>query len=407
MKVVVFNLGCKVNQYESDSLVARFKEQGYEVSEKMEPADVYVINTCAVTMEAEKKSRQAVSRVKKCNPDAKIFVIGCASQNNPGQFEKEGVVYASGNADKLAVTELPECGTTEKELPKTYEELGGPESPRTRSYIKIQDGCNNFCTYCLIPYVRGRSRSRSLSSAADEIRKTAKISKELVITGINLSAYGKDIGTTLTALINEISDVDVRIRLGSLEAGIVTEELLSALAKLRKFCPQFHLSLQSGNDKVLKKMNRRYTSAEFMEKAELIRKYFPDAALTTDVITAFPTETAEQHRSTVEFIKKVGFADIHVFRYSKRAGTVAAKWPLVESSVAESRERELLELKKQLKADYAKRFLGKETEVLFEDQEDDYSVGYTEHYVKVYKQGVFHDEIVKVVPTEIFKDGMK
>lgn len=159
MKVVVFNLGCKVNQYESDSLVARFKEQGYEVSERLEPADVYVINTCAVTMEAEKKSRQAVARVKKCNPDAKIFVIGCASQNNLGQFEKDGVVYASGNADKLAVADLPECGVTEKELPETYEELGGMESPRTRSYIKIQDGCNNFCTYCLIPYVRGRSRS--------------------------------------------------------------------------------------------------------------------------------------------------------------------------------------------------------------------------------------------------------
>lgn len=407
MKVVVFNLGCKVNQYESDSLVARFKEQGYEVSERLEPADVYVINTCAVTMEAEKKSRQAVARVKKCNPDAKIFVIGCASQNNLGQFEKDGVVYASGNAGKLAVADLPECGVTEKELPETYEELGGMESPRTRSYIKIQDGCNNFCTYCLIPYVRGRSRSRSPDAAAAEIRKTAKISKELVLTGINLSAYGKDNGATLTALINEISDVDVRIRLGSLEAGVITDELLTALSKLKKFCPQFHLSLQSGNDEVLKKMNRRYTSDEFFEKTELVRKYFPDAALTTDVITAFPTETEKQHKSTVEFIKKVAFADIHVFRYSKRAGTVAAKWPLVPSSVAEGREKELLELKKQLKTAYSEKFLGRETEVLFEDEEDGYSVGYTRHYVKVYKEGALHDEIVNVVPTEIFRDGLK
>ncbi len=407
MKVVVFSLGCKVNQYESDSLLARFKEQGFEVSEKLERADVYVLNTCAVTSEAEKKSRQAVARVKKFNPEAKIFVIGCASQNNFSQFEKDGVVYVGGNADKLAVTNLSECGFGTKELPKTYEELGGAESPRTRSYIKIQDGCNNFCSYCLIPYVRGRSRSRSLESAVAEIRKTALTSKELVLTGINLSAYGKDIGTSLVELVKAISDVDVRIRLGSLEAGVITDELLTALSGLKRFCPQFHLSLQSGDDGILKKMNRRYTTDEFYRKTLLIKKYFPDASLTTDVITAFPTETDEQHKNTLAFIEKTGFSDIHVFCYSRREGTVAAKLPLVASDVASAREKDLLELKSKLRIAYAKRFIGRPVEVLFEDSENGYSVGYTPTYVKVYAEGEIHDVIKTVVPTELVGDVLK
>ena len=406
MKVVVFNLGCKVNQYESDVLIKRLIEQGFEVSEKLEFADYYILNTCAVTSEAEKKSRQCIARVKKQNPDAKILVCGCASQNNPTQFEKDGVIYVSGTAKKELTTLLEPCLNNSVELPQKYEEIGFARSLRTRSYIKVQDGCNNFCSYCLIPFVRGRSRSRSIENIVEEIESLPPNTKEIVLTAINLSAYGKDIGLELSDLIVALQAFDIRIRLGSFETNIITDKLLAELKNLKSFCPHFHLSLQSGDDSVLKRMNRHYTSAEFFENVEKIRRVFPNAAITTDVIVGFPQETEQEFLNGVAFIKKVGFADLHIFSYSKREGTVASKMLQVPKNVIEDRARRLSEVKTQLKAEYDKKFINQPLEVLFEDNEDGYFVGYSENYIKVFATNAVNNSVQRVVPTRLYKDGL-
>ena len=294
MKVCVFTLGCKVHRYESDVIINKLIERGFEVTENLEKADYYVINTCAVTAEAEKKSRQCVARVKKQNPESKILICGCASENNAKQFEKDGVVYVSGTAKKDLLSLLPESGVNVDDIPKSYEESGFAENVRTRAYVKIQDGCNNFCSYCLIPYVRGRSRSRALDKVVEEVRSVPENIKEIVLTGIDISSYGKDIGLSLKDLILALSDVDKRIRLGSFEMNIIDENLLNALKGLKNFCPHFHLSLQSGSDEVLRTMNRHYKTKDYLERVRLIRKYFPLAGITTDVIVGFPTETDEE-----------------------------------------------------------------------------------------------------------------
>ncbi len=406
MKVVVFNLGCKVNQYESDVLIKRLIEQGFEVSEKLEFADYYILNTCAVTSEAEKKSRQCIARVKKQNPDAKILVCGCASQNNPTQFEKDGVIYVSGTAKKELTTLLEPCLNNSVELPQKYEEIGFARSLRTRSYIKVQDGCNNFCSYCLIPFVRGRSRSRSIENIVKEIESLPPNTKEIVLTAINLSAYGKDIGLELSDLIVALQTFDIRIRLGSFETNVITDKLLAELKNLKRFCPHFHLSLQSGDDNVLKRMNRHYTSAEFFENVEKIRRVFPNAAITTDVIVGFPQETEQEFTNCVAFIKKVGFADLHIFSYSKRDGTVASKMTQVPKNVIEDRARRLSEAKTQLKAEYDKKFINQPLEVLFEDSEDGYFVGYSENYIKIFATNAINNSVKRIIPTKLFKDGL-
>ena len=273
MKAVIYNLGCKVNKYECDSLLKSLKEKGHEVSEDLVYADLYILNTCAVTNEAERKSRQCVTRCLKLNPNAKIVVCGCASQNNPTQFaDKENVTYVIGNAEKdKLIDNLEERGMVIKPIPTDYEDGFSPEVVRTRAYVKIQDGCDNYCSYCLIPYVRGRSRSRKIQSVVDEITRLSTICKEITITGIDISSYGKNIGSSLSELIEHLADIDCRLRLGSLEVNVIDERLLSALKSLKKFCPQFHLSLQSGEDGVLRKMNRHYTTAQYAEKVELSR----------------------------------------------------------------------------------------------------------------------------------------
>lgn len=408
MKVVVFNLGCKVNQYESDVLIERLIEKGYDVSEKLEFADYYILNTCAVTSEAEKKSRQCIARVKKHNPDAKILVCGCASQNNPKQFEKEGVIFVSGTAKKDVTTLLEPCQVGKVDaIPKQYEEIGFARSLRTRSYIKVQDGCNNFCSYCLIPYVRGRSRSRSIENIVNEIKNLPSASKEIVLTAINLSAYGKDIGLELSDLIVALQEFDIRIRLGSFETNIITDKLLAELKKLKKFCPHFHLSLQSGDDNVLKRMNRHYTAKDFFENVQKIRQVFPKAAITTDVIVGFPQETEQEFLNTKSFIEQVGFSDIHIFSYSKREGTVAANMQQVEKTVIEDRARQLGEVKIKLKTEYEKDFLNQPLEVLFEDEEDGYLVGYSENYIKVYSKQAKKNTVQRKTPLALFKDGLK
>lgn len=407
MKVCIFTLGCKVNQYESDVLSGMLKNRGYEVSEKLEYADYYIINSCAVTSEAEKKSRQCVARAKKQNPDAKILVCGCAAENNPLQFKKDGVTYISGTGRKDILAELPECGVNVCDIPRAFEDYGFSESPRTRAYIKIQDGCNNFCTYCLIPYVRGRSRSRRPDSIVREIDSLIGKTNEIVLTGIDISSYGKDIGTDLASLICMLSNYDIRIRLGSFEVNLIDDELLTALKGLKKFCPHFHLSLQSGSDAVLKSMNRHYTTKKYLDKVNLIRNYFPTAGITTDVIVGFPTETDEEYEKSTAFIEKAAFADIHCFPYSPRKGTKSYGMRNLPSDIVDSRTARLLQLKAKLKNNFAEKNIGVRHEVLFEDREGGYTVGYTENYIKFYSPDAVGGECVSVTADRVFSDGIK
>ncbi|MDE6565782.1 MAG: MiaB/RimO family radical SAM methylthiotransferase, partial [Clostridia bacterium] len=302
MKVVVYNLGCKVNQYESDGILTKLANLGYEVADSLQYADCYILNTCAVTNEAEKKSRQAISRCLHFNKDAKIIVCGCASEHNSKQFEdKNGVTYISGVANKNKIPELLEQkGVFVAPISKFYEQELQPDLVRTRAYVKIQDGCNNFCSYCIIPYLRGRSRSRSMDSIIDECVRLQKVTNEIVLTGIDMSSYGLDIGTSLSELIKNLSHINVRIRFGSLEASVITEEFLQNTKMLKKFCPHFHLSLQSGDDNTLKSMNRKYTTAFYAEKVELVRQFYPTAAITTDLICGFPTESESEFENTLQ-----------------------------------------------------------------------------------------------------------
>lgn len=408
MKIVVYNLGCKVNQYECDALVKAFKEKGYSVTENLEQADCYVLNTCAVTNEAERKSRQCVTRVLKINPNARVVVCGCASQNNPEQFKaKDGVTYISGVADKSAlVNKLEEQGIVIKDLPSEYEDQMSAEINRTRAYVKIQDGCNRFCSYCLIPYLRGRSRSRQIDSIVAECERLSTQTKEIVLTGVDISMYGKDIGTNLTTLIDRLKGFDCRIRFGSLEVSMITDELLNSLKQLKAFCPQFHLSLQSGDDEVLKKMNRHYNTAEYYREVQLIRDYFPDAGITTDIICGFPLEQEEHHLNTLGFIKKVGFSQVHVFGYSPRKGTVAAKYELIPPSIVKRRCSECAVVASESKVEYLENMKGKTVEILTEEVSGDYIVGYSREYIRCYIKNVETDAIVKAKIKERYLDGV-
>lgn len=403
MKVVVYNLGCKVNQYECDSLVNALRQRGYEVSTKLEFGDCYILNTCAVTNEAESKSRQCVARCRKINPNGKIYVCGCASQNNQQQFvDKAGVVYVSGVAKKIDIVEhLDSNGVFLSQLPTQYEDDFNPTIDRTRAYVKIQDGCNNFCSYCLIPYVRGRSRSRSQESIVAECYRLAQQTKEIVLTGIDMSSYGKDINSSLAQLLVALSGLQCRIRLGSLEVNVVNKELLQATKGLAKFCPQFHLSLQSGNDNVLTKMNRHYTTAEYADRVALIREYYPLASITTDLICAFPTETEEEFQSTVDFVQSIKFAQMHIFGYSARKGTIASKYKPLEKSISKARCEKINAIARQSKINYISNFVGKELEVLLEEKQGDYAVGYSREYIRVIVEGGSPNEIVNVCVEKI------
>lgn len=406
MRAVVFTLGCKVNSCESASLMTGLKELGYEVSDRLSFADLYIINTCAVTSEAEKKSRQTIARARKFNANAKIIVTGCASQKAPEDFlKKEGVTLVTGTNSKEKIIEHLESEGLIIWEEKDYYERYLPENPdKTRAYIKVQDGCNNFCSYCIIPYLRGRTRSRNPDRVVEEILKLSPL--EAVITGINLSAYNyQNIG--LKGLIDRLRTVKCRIRLGSLEVGIITEELLLSLKSLHNFAPHFHLSLQSGSDATLKAMNRKYTREEYFEKCELIKKYFPDCAITTDVIVGYSTETEEDFKESIDLCKRVGFADIHCFPYSKREGTVGAKLKELPSSVKDARMADILNLKKQLKESYINKNLDKTFEMIAEDSEEGFTVGYTENYIKVYLNTDSAEKIIKVRLTASFKDGAK
>lgn len=409
MKISVISLGCKVNTCESESIIAKLRNLGHEVVSEFEIADAYIINTCAVTAEAEKKSRQCVARVRKYNPNAKIYIMGCASERNFEQFQNKNAEFICGNATKEQVCEFP-SGVSVPELPKDYEYMTYSENTRTRSFVKIQDGCNNFCSYCIIPYLRGRERSRSIDDIIIECNVKALQTSELVLTGINVSAYGKDIGTNLVELVKALSKLKTRIRFSSLEVNVITKEFLEAMKSAGNFCEHFHLSLQCGDDEELKSMNRKYTRQEYIDKCKLIYEYFPKAAITTDIIVGFSTETEEAFENTYNLACEVNFADIHVFPYSRRSGTRAYSWKTLPDNVIKEREQKLLALKRELKRNFCENSIGSIQEVVAEYTEGGFAQGYSRNYIRVYFDVLGETELGKVYKvkiTELYKDGVK
>ena len=397
MKTVAFcTLGCKVNQYETNAMMQKMIEAGYEVVDFETKADIYIINTCTVTNMADKKSRQMLRRVKEINPEAILVAVGCYAQVAKEKLEQipeidlilginekndivEYVEQASKNtyvSDVLHQTEFLDFGDV------TYTE-------KTRAVIKVQDGCNQFCSYCIIPYARGRIRSRKPESVIKEITDVAKEGiKEVVITGIHIASYGKDFNTEyrLIDLLEEIQKVDgiQRIRLGSLEPTLITEEFVTRLKKLSKICDHFHLSLQSGCDETLKRMNRKYTTDQFRHVVELLRNAYPEVHLTTDVIVGFPGKTEEEFNKTYEFLKEIKFYKMHVFKYSPRSGTVAAKMPnQIDGNIKEERSNKLIKLSDKNEEEYNQKYIGKEVEVLLEEREGEYLKGHTTNYMIV------------------------
>lgn len=408
MRIVVYNIGCKVNQCECDSIKAMLEQAGHTVSQELSAADAYIINTCAVTQEAEKKSRQCVTRVKKYNPNADIYVIGCASEHNMEQFTSKGIKYVTGTAKKELVNRLAE-GYNKYDLPKTFENLAYGSGERARSFVKVQDGCDNFCTYCIVPHLRGRSRSRDLCDILVECNMRALSTDEIVLSGVNLSAYGKDTGLTLIDLIKALSSVNARIRLGSLEANAITSDFLEAAVAAGNICPHFHLSLQSGDNGVLHAMNRRYTREEFLKKVKKIRRYFPEAAITTDIIVGFPTEDEKAFTKTLELVREAAFADIHIFQYSRRAGTAAFNLGVTDEPTVKKRMDRLFELKELMKREYLYAFIGRELDVVAERADDRFIEGYSENYIRVYIPNTFTPDIgkiYKVAAEDLYKDGL-
>lgn len=431
-KVALHNLGCKVNAYETEAMQQLLEAAGYEIVPFAPGADIYVINTCTVTNIADRKSRQMLHKAKKMNPEAVVVAAGCYVQAGKEKAEAEAdpsIDLIIGNNKKQDLISVLEQYLETKERreemidishTKEYEELQIDRTEEhTRAYIKVQDGCNQFCTYCVIPYARGRVRSRKTADVVREVERLAISGcQEVVLTGIHLSSYGvdrKEDGETLLSLIQAVHQVEgiKRIRLGSLEPGIVTEEFAKELSQLKKVCPHFHLSLQSGCTDTLKRMNRRYTAQEYAEKCEILRKYFSCPALTTDVITGFPGETEKEFSQSRDFVEKIGFYETHIFPYSRREGTKAAGMPeQLPEGVKKERSRVLIEIGMKHQREFMEKFLGQKREVLFEERQDiqgtAYWVGHTMEYLKV---AVVSDEdlgnrILEVKLEEILPEGI-
>ena len=400
MKACVFTLGCKQNEAESASLMRGLETLGYETTDALEYADLYLLNTCAVTAEAERKSRQAVARMRKFNPNAKILVFGCAAQNAPEDFlRKEGVSLVAGAMRKDKILGLLEAEGTFCEAETDFCELPAPKRNKTRACLRVQDGCNRFCTYCLIPYLRGRSRSRGLKSVVEEANACG--AKEIVLTGIDLSSY-RDGENDLGDLLLALKDVPARIRLGSLEEGIVTEEFLNKMRAAGNVLPHFHLSLQSGSDSVLRAMNRRYTRDEYLRTCRRVYDAFPDAAITTDIIVGFPTETEEDFLSSVGIVKEARFAHVHAFPFSARKGTAAARLPDLPAVIKKERTARMLQVCADAEDAYISRFLGRKLTALFEDDG-----GYTENYIRVFAAGAVPEKLYEVLLTERIPGGAR
>ena len=403
-KVALHNLGCKVNAYELEAVDQLLEARGYEIVPFEPGADIYIINTCTVTNIADRKSRQMLHRAKKMNPQALVAAVGCYAQARGGELERDPAIdLVIGNNRKKEIPDLLEACLRERRKHREVPDIGRERDyeplriagtkEHTRAFLKVQDGCNQFCSYCIIPYTRGRVRSRDPQEVLREVQRLSVSGcREIVLSGIHLSSYGADFenGTGLLELIRLLHPVEgiARIRLGSLEPGIITERFAEQLSRLPKVCQHFHLSLQSGCDRTLRRMNRRYTSGEYLEKCRILRKYFKDPALTTDIITGFPGETEEDFRRSREFVEKVSFFETHVFPYSRREGTKAAKMEeQIPEAVKKERSHVLLELNRRQKEKYLKAALGRETEVLLEEREEFEGrpawSGYTREYRKV------------------------
>ena len=414
MKAAVITLGCKVNDVESGSIIHGLENLGYQVTRNLEYADIYVINTCAVTAEAERKSRQTVGKALKCNAGAKVIVCGCASEKSPDAFldkdcNVQAVVGAQGKNKVLQIVQSgfasEFCGLQKQNDGGRYEDMLTPKCLRTRNFVKIQDGCNRFCSYCIIPYLRGRSRSRDMQSAAEEIRQSTAL--ETVITGIDISAYKDAQGNDLADLLLAVKDVDTRIRLGSMEVSLITDRFLDALTKMKHFAPQFHLSLQSGSNAVLKSMNRHYTAEEYLAACARIRQAFPTAGITTDIIAGFPTETEKDFLQSVQIIHDAAFSQIHAFPYSPREGTNAyKKYKEMPMSVKKQRVEQLLQAGEQEKQKFIDGFIGETVIVVPERCINGYTEGYSGNYIRVYVAGEMDNELTQVRVECKFKDGV-
>ena len=405
-KVALHNLGCKVNAYEIEAMQQLLEEAGYEIVPFEPGADIYVINTCTVTNIADRKSRQMLHKAKKMNPEAIVVATGCYVQTGGEKLEKdEAIDLVLGNNQKINIVEAlaeyaenkPGHGSHVIKINQTkeYEELSiDHTAEHVRAYIKVQDGCNQFCTYCIIPYARGRVRSRNIESVLKEVRALAeKGYKEVVLTGIHLSSYGVDFPEekkeTLLSLIRAVHEIEGirRIRLGSLEPGIVTREFAEGIAALPKVCPHFHLSLQSGCDETLERMNRRYRSGEYRERCELLREVYGNPALTTDVIVGFPQESEEEFRKSYDFVDSIRFYETHIFKYSRRQGTKAAAMDGQLTEAEKSfRSEKMIELHHRHAGDYEKSMLGKNLEVLIEEEYTNdgrtWYLGHSREYIK-------------------------
>lgn len=399
LNVSFITLGCKVNQFESEAMMELFERDGFKIIPACEESDIFIINTCAVTKESDRKSRQLINKAKRMNKNAIVAAVGCSVQLNSERISEEtsvDIVIGTKNKSEIArlikdkLNNLDIKVNIDKFKPnESFEELSiSKEHDKTRANIKIQDGCNQFCTYCIIPYVRGPIRSRHSEDILKEVRNLSENGyKEVVINGIHITSYGKDINkeNALISLIENINSIDgiKRIRLGSLEANIITEDFMQRLSKLEKACDHFHLSLQSGSNTVLERMNRRYTASEYKEKVDLIRKYMPNSGITTDIIVGFPGETEEEFNETLDFVKKIKFSRIHVFKYSVREGTKAAKFEnQVDEKVKVQRSKQLIKLADELAQDFMQQMIGSEVNVLIEKKTDNLYEGYTANYLR-------------------------
>ena len=423
MKIAFYTLGCKTNQYETQAMERLLLERGHTIGSFEESCDCYVVNTCSVTAVADKKNRAVIRRCRRKNPEAIVAVCGCYTQHAAEEVKQLGVdvIGGSGNRQQFlsdllqAAAQRQYHETLDNALRRREFEVlpaGGLEE-RTRAMLKVQDGCTNFCTYCIIPYTRGPIRSAPLELAVEQARELAvRGYREIVITGIEIAGWGKDLPgkPPLWQLISAICQAvpELRIRLGSLEPRIITEEFCRELKKFANLCPHFHLSMQSGCDAVLQRMKRKYDTARYFESICLLREFFPGCAITTDMIVAFPGETEEEFRQSLDFIKKCGFADMHIFPYSRRPGTPAADMPgQLPNAVKEERSRRAIAVAEQMSREYRESLIGTTQTALFEDREGEYFTGHTPNYIKVYAQGEnLHNQIRQVTIREVFKDGV-
>ncbi|ABK62253.1 tRNA (N(6)-L-threonylcarbamoyladenosine(37)-C(2))-methylthiotransferase MtaB [Clostridium novyi] len=422
MKVAFATLGCRVNMYESEAMAEKFIKNGYEVVEFDEMADVYVVNTCTVTNMSDKKSRQMLSRAKRKNPESIIAAVGCYTQIAPEKVKEIGdvdVILGTRNKGDIVywVNRAKEEGKTIVEVNdvlrnKKFEELNIEEyQDKTRAFLKIQDGCNNFCSYCLIPFARGAVCSKNPEIIIDEVKKLAAHGfKEIILSGIDISSYGVDLegDWNLLTILKKIDEIDgiTRVRIGSIGPEFFNEDRIKEIGKLKKLCPHFHLSLQSGCNETLKRMNRKYTTEEFENVVKLLRKYIKDISITTDIIVGFPGETIEEFDETYEYLKRIELSKMHIFKYSPRTGTRAEKMEnQVDGNIKEERSKALIKLNEINEKKFIDKFIGEDMEVLYEQQcnnKEGYYEGYTPNYIKVISESK-EDLSGKIVNTKLIE----